>query len=94
VGAWVCSYFLPFDVSDIVITCNFILTRVQRNHVLLIIPVACVQVTELWENETFAEVFPWVHNIWRCVLPLIALVILNIRIIRRMSQRGLSRVHL
>ncbi|GFN94562.1 FMRFamide receptor-like [Plakobranchus ocellatus] len=50
-----------------------------------------VEVTEMWQNETFRTVYTWIQNLMRSIIPLIVLIILNMCIICALKKTRIKR---
>ena len=51
-----------------------------------------VEVTELWQNETFAHVYTWIQNLVRAAIPLLILCTLNAFIIAALRRTKAKRM--
>ncbi len=50
-----------------------------------------VEVTEMWQNRTFALSITWIHNLLRSVIPLLILCVLNYYIIQSLRHTKSTR---
>lgn len=50
-----------------------------------------VNLTTLWQNQTFSTAYIWLHNLLRSIIPLIVLIILNTCIIYGLRRCRLTR---
>lgn len=50
-----------------------------------------LEVTSLWENKLFANIYTWVQNLLRSIIPLLILVVLNILIIYGVRRCRIGR---
>ncbi|XP_076455500.1 uncharacterized protein LOC143290096 [Babylonia areolata] len=50
-----------------------------------------LEVTELWQNRLFADIYTWVQNFLRSIIPLLILIALNVAIIYGMRRCRIGR---
>ena len=50
-----------------------------------------LEVTELWQNQLFADIYTWLQNFLRSIIPLLSLIALNVCIIYGMRRCRIGR---
>lgn len=50
-----------------------------------------LEVTDLWQNRLFADIYTWLQNFLRSIIPLVSLIVLNVCIIYGMRRCRIGR---